>query len=332
MVAGVLLVASFAVMVAGALVFTNAVEWLGLRLDLGHGAVGSVLAAVATAMPESLIPVVAIIGGRQGDEIAIGAIVGAPFLLSTLAMAVSGTAALAYATRRGSKRLQPDRRATTRDLLVVVCALSLAIAVGLLGAPVLRFAGAVVLLTAYALVTRKTIIRARQEGAGAEPASLYFNSASYDPPTMFQVFAQTLVSLGLLVGAAQLFVSSVEHLAHGLGVDELMLTLIIAPLATELPEKLNSVVWVRQGKDTLAVGNITGAMVFQTMPLVAFGMIFTNWRLTAPSLLAMLTALIGAALSVITLRRLGRWPVPFIGCWAGLYAGAIASIIVIARP
>jgi len=132
------------------------------------------------------------------------------------------------------------------------------------------------------------------------------------------------------VGAAQLFVSSVEQLARVLGADELMLTLIIAPLATELPEKLNSVVWVRQGKDTLAVGNITGAMVFQTMPLVAFGMIFTNWRLTAPSLLAMLAAIAGAALSLITLRRPGGWSAPVIGCWAGLYAGAIASIIAIA--
>jgi cation:H+ antiporter len=330
MVAGVLLVVSFAVMVAGALVFTNAVEWLGVRLDLGHGAVGSVLAGVATAMPESLIPVVALIEGRQGDEIAIGAIIGAPFLLATLAMAVSGGAALAYRARRGSTRLQPDRRATARDLLVVVCALSLAIAVGLLGVPVLRFAGAVVLLAAYALVTWKTITRARQEGGGAEPASLYFDTTKDDPPTMFQVLAQSLASLGLLLGAAQLFVSSIEHLAHGLGADELMLTLIIAPLATELPEKLNSVVWVRQGKDTLAVGNVTGAMVFQTMPLVAFGMVITEWRLTAPAVLAMLTALGGAALSLITVRRPGGWPVPFIGCWAGLYIAGIASIVAIA--
>jgi len=332
MVAGVLLVTSFAVMVAGALVFTNAVEWLGMRLDLGHSAVGSVLAGVATAMPESLIPVVAIIGGMQRDDIAIGAIIGAPFLLATLAMAVSGTAALAYASRRDSTRLQPDRQATSRDLLPVVCALSLAIVVGLVGAPVLRFAGAAVLLIAYALVTWRTISRGRQEGAGAEPGGLYFNATRHDPPTMVQILGQSILSLGFLVGAAQLFVSSVEHLARGLGADELMLTLIIAPLATELPEKLNSVVWVRQGKDTLAVGNITGAMVFQTMPLVAFGMIFTSWRLTGPSLLAMLIALAGAALSLITLRRQGGWPVPFIGCWTGLYVGGIASIIALAWP
>ena len=71
--------------------------------------------------------------------------------------------------------------------------------------------------------------------------------------------------------------------------------------------------WVRRGKDTLALGNITGAMVFQLLPLVAFGMVFTDWRLTAPALLAMPAALGGAAFSLITLRHPGGWPVP--GMW-----------------
>ena len=329
MVAGVLLVVAFVVMVTGAVVFTNAVEWVGERLDLGHGAVGSVLAAVATAMPESLIPVVAIIQGKQAGDIAVGAIVGAPFLLATLAMAVSGAAALAYRARRGSARLRPDRNAITRDLLVVLGALPLAIAIGLVGARPLRLAGAVVLVAGYAVVIWKTIIQARQEGSTDEPDALYFDTTKNDPPNTFQILAQTVVGIGMLVGAAELFVNSIEHLAHGLGADALMLTLVIAPLATELPEKINSVLWIRQGKDTLALGNITGAMVFQTMPLVAFGMVFTDWQLTTPALIAMLAALAGTALSLIAVQYAGRWPVPFIGCWTGLYLGGIASIIAV---
>jgi len=66
------------------------------------------------------------------------------------------------------------------------------------------------------------------------------------------------------------------------------------------------------------------------MPLVAFGMVFTDWRLTTPALLAMLAALGGAAFSLITVRHPGGWPVPFIGCWAGLYLGSAASIIAVA--
>lgn len=327
--AGVLLVVAFVVMVAGAVVFTNAVEWAGTRLGLGHGAVGSVLAAVATAMPESLIPVVAIIQGRQAGPIAVGAIVGAPFLLATLAMAVSGTAALAYRARRGSSRLQPDRGAVSRDLLVVLGALPLALIAGVLGAWPLRLAGAAVLVAGYAVVVWKTILQGRQEGGADEPASLYFDTTKDDPPSTFQILAQSVVGVGMLIGAAELFVNSIEHLAHGLGVDALVLTLVVAPLATELPEKINSVLWIRQGKDTLALGNITGAMVFQSMPLVAFGMVFTSWQLTAPVLVAMLAAVAGTALTLLAMRHPGRSPVPFIGCWTGLYLGGIASIIAV---
>lgn len=330
MVAGVLLVVSLALTVAGAVLFTNAVEWAGLRLGLGDGAVGSVLAAVATAMPESLIPVVAIIQGRQDDPVAIGAIVGAPLLLATLAMAVCGGTALIYRARRASARLLPDRDAIGRDLLVVMGALPVAIVVGLIGTPPLRFAGAAVLVGGWAVLTWRTIVRGRQEGGGDEPASLYFDTTKYDPPTNFQILAQVLAGIGMLVGAAELFVGSIEHLAHGFGVDALILTLVIAPLATELPEMLNSVLWIRQGKDTLALGNVSGAMVLQTMPLVAFGMVFTDWQLTAPALVAMLVALAGTVLSLFAVRHAGRWPLPFIGCWTGLYIGGIASIIVIA--
>jgi cation:H+ antiporter len=327
MVAGVLLVVSFALTMAGAVLFTNAVEWAGLRLGLGHSAVGSVLAAVATAMPESLIPVVAIIQGRQDDPIAIGAIVGAPLLLATLAMAVCGGAALIFHARRGSARLRPDRVAIGRDLLAVLGALPLAIVVGLAGTPPLRFAGAAVLVAGWAVLTWRTIVQGRQEGGGDEPGSLYFDTTKDDPPTNVQILAQTLVGIGMLVGAAELFVSSIEHLAHGFGVDALVLTLVIAPLATELPETLNSVLWIRQGKDTLALGNVTGAMVLQTMPLVAFGMVFTDWRLTAPALIAMLVALAGTALSLFAVLRARGWSAAFIGCSAGLYIGGNIAII-----
>ena len=158
---------------------------------------------------------------------------------------------------------------------------------------------------------------------------MYFDTTKNDPPSTFQILAQTLVGIGLLLRAAELFVHSIERLAHGLGVDALVLTLVIAPLATELPETLNSVLWIRQGKDTLALGNITGAMILQTMPLIAFGMVFTDWQLTAPALVAMLAALAGTALSLLAVRHTWRWPVPLIGCWAGLYLGGITSIIAV---
>ena len=126
----VFLLASFAVILAGALLFTNAIEWAGHRLGLGEGATGSVLAAVGTAMPETLIPIVAIIGGGEGSEdVAVGAIIGAPFLLATIAMALVGISALIFRGRREQgARLAADIPTLDRDLVFFLVFFALGIA------------------------------------------------------------------------------------------------------------------------------------------------------------------------------------------------------------
>ena len=132
----VLLLVSFAVILAGALLFTNAVEWLGHRLELGEGAVGSILAAVGTAMPETLIAIVALLDATAGSEqVAIGAIVGAPFLLATLAMGLVGLFAHLYRDRREQgTELRAHRPTLERDLLFFLCFFALALALAW-GAP-----------------------------------------------------------------------------------------------------------------------------------------------------------------------------------------------------
>jgi cation:H+ antiporter len=324
---GALLALSFAMMIVGAFVFTNAVEWAGVRLDIGQGAVGSVLAAVATALPESLVPTVAIIQGSEGGQIAIGAIIGAPFLLATLAMAVCGAAALIFRARRGGTTLELDRHVMTQDLLVFVVALSAAVALGAVDAHWAHIAGAVVLVAGYGGYLARTVRRGKEQGAEEKPGRLFFDPSKKDPPDRWQIIAQLLVGIGLLVGGAEMFVTVIESLAKAIGANPLVLTLVIAPLATELPEKLNSVLWIRQRKDTLALGNITGAMVFQSMLPVSVGMIFTDWKLTAPAWTAGLIALAGAVLALIAIRRARRFTAPFIGGWTALYAGGITTII-----
>ena len=101
----VLLLVSFGVILLGAELFTNAIEWFGKKLGLGTGMVGSVLAAVGTALPETMIPIIAILfaGGEASHEVGIGAILGAPFMLSTLAMFVTGMGVLAFRARRATE-------------------------------------------------------------------------------------------------------------------------------------------------------------------------------------------------------------------------------------
>ncbi len=274
-----LLLVALVVILVGAELFTNGIEWFGRKLDLAEGAVGSVLAAVGTALPETLIPIVAILLPSQPGSTAnahgvgVGAILGAPFMLATLAMFVTGIAVMIQARRRPTGDLMLVKTDVLgKDVRYFFIAYGVAIASAFLppGADLLRIGAAIGLLVIYALYVREHFI-ADPDVDASDLAPLRFHrldrpGRELDPqvPRLRIVNLQVLAALGLILVGAVVFVDTVQHLSTSLGVPATLLALVIAPIATELPEKFNSLIWVRQGKDTLAMGNITGAMVFQS--------------------------------------------------------------------
>ncbi|MBD0329122.1 MAG: sodium:calcium antiporter [Thermoleophilia bacterium] len=325
----VLLLSSFAVLLAGALLFTNAIEWLGHRLELAQGAVGSLLAAVATAMPESLIPIVAIIKAEEGsDEVAIGAIIGAPFMLATIAMALVGVSALAYRrSRRQGSRLDVHFPTLKRDLSFFLVFFGLAFLLGL-GAPeALELPLVAALVLAYAGYVAWTL---RSGGEVQEEETLnplYIDLARSRDPALRLVVLQAVIGFAAIIGGAHLFVEEVLVLAERVGIEAIVLSLVLAPLATELPEKANSFFWIREGKDTLALGNITGAMVFQSTLPVAIGLAFTDWELDRFSLGAAGLGLAGGAVAVWALQVRKRFSPGPIAIWGALYAAFVALVV-----
>jgi cation:H+ antiporter len=327
----VLLLVSFAVVLTGALLFTNAIEWIGHRLGLGEGAVGSILAAVGTAMPETLIAIVALLDAGEGSEdVAVGAIVGAPFLLATLAMGLVGLFAYSYRRRRAQGvHLEAHGPTLERDLLFFLAFFTLA---GLLawGPPAaLRIPLGVVFLASYLLYIVRTL-----RGAGEVQGEETLNPLLFErrpersqDPALFLCVLQLLVGLGAMVGGAHLFVEQLLGVAEDLGVDALVLALILAPLATELPEKVNSFFWVREGKDALALGNITGAMVFQSTIPVGIGLLFTDWSLSGNAVLSIGLGVAGGLVAYFSLHRAGQFNLPWVIGWFGLYAAFLVAVV-----
>ncbi len=324
-----MLAASFAVILAGALLFTNAVEWLGRRLEVGEGAVGSLLAAVGTAMPESFIPIVAVIGGAEGsEEVAIGAIVGAPFLLATIAMMLVGLAALGYRNRRPQGRhLRAHVPTLDRDLTVFLVFFAIALLLGI-GLPLgLRIVAAVALVLAYAVYVQRTLAGGGELQPEETLGSLLISRTRGEDPTMRAIVTQFVIGLVAMIGGAHLFVEEVTAVAEEIGLEVLVLSLVLAPLATELPEKANSFFWVRDGKDALALGNITGAMVFQSMIPIAIGLAFTDWDLGRFAVLSIVLGLAGGIVAYWALRLRGRFNAPAILAWGALYAVFLGFVI-----
>ena len=288
-------------------IFTNGIEWLGCRLGLAESATGSILAAIGTALPETMVPIIAIFFGSEaeGEEIGEGAILGAPFMLITLAMLIGGLAVI-LAYRRGkrkSDRLHLDKVHALRDLRYFMLAYTLALIAGLWGMQSeLNLSGgnyaiAIVLLAAYVMYVRRTL---KDETIIEESScpTLHLTRLTGIPPTgkrgMSLISLQVLASLTGIIAGAKIFVDGVEAVSVEIGVPAMILAFLVAPIATELPEKFNSFIWYWRSKDVLALGNITGAMVFQSSIPVSIGLLFTDWQL-APINIASIIIALGAS-------------------------------------
>jgi cation:H+ antiporter len=330
-------VVALVVILLGAAFFTNAVEILGSRLGMRQGAVGSLLAAVGTALPESMIAIVAIMepivtGGavEEGATIGLGAILGAPFMLATLALFVVGASALAFRKRQEQgSGLRVDETSIGRDILFFLIFFALAAGVGLLELPVyLKAVAAFVLVLGYANYVRKTLVSG--DHLEEVPEKLHLMPCRPNPPLVAVVF-QTVASLGVIVAGAHFFVDAVKHAAEGLGVPAGLIALVLAPLATELPEKFNSIFWMSDGKDTLALGNMTGAMMFQSTIPVSFGILFTPWNLAPLDLFAVVLALASGGFVYLMLRRsskLQAWHLMVGGAfYLAFVAGAVVAVL-----
>jgi cation:H+ antiporter len=329
----------FLVAILGAAVlFTNAVEILGERLNLGGGAVGSVLAAVGTALPETMIPLVAIvsslISGSSGtNQISIGAIIGAPFLLMTLGMFVVGVSAWGFRRRRETgTEISVHKEVTRRDLGYFLPFFFVAGAAGFLPLPFLVEVGLVaVLLGAYAYYVWRTI-KGSGEGEVDSPDNLLLWPSEWGVPPTWAALAQLVVPIVIMAAGAHYFVQSVEHISQTIGVTAGFIALILAPVATELPEKFNSVYWLRDNKDPIAVGNISGATVFQSTVPVSLGLLFTPWTLDLLAGLAVGLALVAGSALFLMVRSQkalrGTWLVGGGLLYAAFVAAAIATILV----
>ncbi len=325
------LVVMLLLIVVAAEVFTNALEHLGERLGISEGVTGSLFAAVGTAMPESLVPILAIFAGN--DEIGVGAILGAPLMLSTLTMCLMGIVVVRERGLRGA--MMPESTGLTRDLDFFLLSFGIAAVAlfipsrdGYLAIVLTTMGGSLMLVYfIYVMLTLRVSAQLVQNGHGTEAHRPLFLCYLRLPDKMIVIFLQLLLGLVLLIAGAEGFIHAVEVTSHEFGISALLLSLLIIPIATELPEKVNSILWIRRRKDTLAFGNITGAMVFQGSILPAIGILFTPWELRAEVFVSVLVTY-AAALWLSCALLWGELRVWMLFVSGGLYIAYLAIMLV----
>jgi cation:H+ antiporter len=321
-----ILLAAAAVIYVACELFVNGVEWIGHRFDVGQKATGTILAAFGTALPESVVTLVAVafsVGAAQ-KQIGVGAALGGPLVLATVAYAVVGWTLLSCRRPLRTATAATDFRALSGDQ-----AWFLAIFVFKLGLGLIAFAWkpwlGILFLAAYAVYVWQEA-RGEQGEAEGELEPLKFAPKMEHPPTVLAV-VQTVLAVTVIFFASKVFVGQIEVLGRGLGLKPQLLALLISPVATELPETLNAIIWVRQGKIRLALANISGAMMIQATVPSAFGIFFTTWMLDPALIVAGVVTLV-AIIALWAGFRSGRMSRGWLSAMAGFYVAFIAALAV----
>jgi cation:H+ antiporter len=328
--------------------FVNAVEWLGVRLKVGPIAVGTILAAAGTALPESVVTLVAVLfgGGRTGDEIGVGAALGGPLVVGTLAYAVTGamlllrnrsdsrqsiaasvtpSSAAAGASAGGGPLDGTDTARLARDQTWFLAIFVVKVALGLVAFAIKPWLG-LLFLAAYGIYFWRELRGGGEHASadGLEPLKL---QPQRPAPATWAVITQTLVALAIVFGASQVFVHQLEWAGPALGLPAVVVALLLSPVATELPEIMNAIIWVRQGKTPLALANISGAMMIQATVPSALGVMFTPWMFDAPLMLAGI-ATTASVLYLLWLMRTHRVTPARLLVAGGFYLAFAAGLIV----
>ena len=289
------------VILVAAEIFTNALEHLGEKLKISEGVTGSLFAAVGTALPETMVPLLALLAGtantQVNEEIGVGAILGAPLMLSTLSLSLLAFAVLKKRGVHGEFR--PEKTGLVRDLNFFLAAfafatLALFIPHNLTAVRAALGFSMVLIYFIYIMLTLRASKALVHEGHATEADDPMFLCRIGLPNNMIIILLQLAGGLALLIFGAHGFINGVEEAAAILGISALLLSLLIIPIATELPEKVNSILWIRRHKDTLAFGNITGAMVFQGTLLPAIGIMLTPWEPRSEVLAGVIITLLAA--------------------------------------
>ncbi|RAO74981.1 sodium:calcium antiporter [Dyella jiangningensis] len=308
--------------------FVNGVEWFGQKLNLGATATGTILAAFGTALPESAVTFVAVILGRTPEQrdIGVGAALGGPLVLATIAYAVVGVALWMNRRRlrRNDNMVRVEHGRLSRDqawflaIFVVKCSL------GLIAFAFKPWLG-VLFLAAYGLYVWRELKSddTAPEEEVLEPLKLQPKAAN---PSLWWISAQTVLALLVIAIASHTFVKQIEAIGVALQLSPHLVALVLSPVATELPETMNALIWVRQGKERLALANISGAMMIQATIPSSLALFATPWLFDAPLMVA--GVLTGVAIVYLWwLFRRGRvdarWLVP-VGLLYGVFAGYIA--------
>ena len=304
----ILLLLSILIVFISALLFVNAIEFLGSQYKIGGPFVGSILSPLFTSLPELIVLIIALfgLGGASGEAVGVGTIFGEPLMASSLSYGLVGILALAgyYLKRREHKTLQVDTSLAVPFIFVTIL-FPLTLVPSILNSSVARILFGIGFLSSYLVYI---VLMYRRKGLDQiENAKLPY-ICKIIPLKRVGGFVQLIVSVVILYFGAREMVGVVNQLALGLGLSVMGLAIIVVPAATAVPETASALIWGFRGKDTLSLASLVGEKVLYTTLFPGIGLLLTTWVLDIHAYLSVLaTTTISILMLIFILRKRIPW-------------------------
>jgi cation:H+ antiporter len=308
-----MLIASMVIVFIAAMLFVNAIEYLGFRLELGGSFVGAILAPLFTSFPELIVFLVAVFAytGEAGEEIGIGTVFGQPFMASSLSYGLVGLVVIVgyYLKKRDDLVLEVDKTLVIPYAFISVL-FPLTIVPAIIGGHHLF---GLLFLASY--VGYIWMMYKRRMAETIEDAEMPYACGIIKHP-LFAGFIQLFAAVVLLYIGSERLVSSVDILARNIGISPLGLALIIVPAATAIPETTSALIWGYRGKDTLCMGSLVGEKILYSTLYPGLGLLLTSWEIDYHAYLSVAATTI---ISFVLLYYIAKQRVPWYVLFFGLF-------------
>ncbi|WP_438012234.1 calcium/sodium antiporter [Psychrobacter raelei] len=292
----VAVVLGLAILVWSADTFIDGATSLAVRFNMPSFLIGVIILGIGTSAPELVVSALAAFAGSP--DLALGNAYGSNIINITLVLGV--TALISPILIRSD--------VIRYDLMLLLAVTALA-AIQLVDGNLSRIDGIVLVVALVAVLMIQILLSLR---SNKDKVELPEQLAAKEQVNVFKSFGTLILGLSLLIASSRAIVWGAVELATLWGMSELLIGLTIVAIGTSLPELVASVAAARRGEHDMALGNVIGSNLFNTLGVVGLAAIIKPMQHIDPQILSRDVMMVGMVsvllfiLAIIAFKRQGE--------------------------
>jgi len=244
--------------------FIDGATSIAMHLGVSTMIIGITIVGFGTSAPEILISIIAVI--EDTPDIAIGNALGSNIANIGLILGVTALITPLPIAKRVLRHEFPLLMIATAVMTWCLFDGALDIIDGLL-------------LIALLCLMMWYLVKSHRQHPGADWGESELTGGDVEDMSLLVALGWALSGLIIMVGSSKLLVWGATEVAHAFGISELIIGLTIVALGTSLPELAASIASIKKGEPDLAIGNIVGSNLFNSLAVIGIPATITSFNI-----------------------------------------------------